>query len=361
MSKGYRAAVISLGSKSSKMTIEAMRKYFNEVDDINIKHLEVNISGRDAEVLYEGEQLKEYDCVLAKGSFRFAPLLSSVTNLLQDNTVMPIHETAFTIAHDKLLTHLVLQKHNIPMPRTYIVATSDAAKLVMKRMNFPIIMKFPQGTQGKGVVFADSYGSGSSILDAFTALRQPFILQEFVETGGEDIRAFVVGDKVVAAMKRKADASEKRSNLHAGGVGESVVLDAATEMIAVKTAKALRAEICGVDILQSAKGPLVIEANISPGLQGIVQATGVDVADKIAQHLFDLTVRQSGLSRGKQENKILNKVNGNENILMTTLDFRGGRVLLPEIITKKCKFKDEDMYEIKSKDGRLVISRMDIT
>lgn len=361
MNKGYRAAIISLGSKSSQMTLEAMRKYFNEVDDINIKHLEVNISGRDAEVLYKGEQLKEYDCIFAKGSFRFAPLLNSVTSLLEESTVMPIHASAFTTAHDKLLTHLVLQKHNIPMPRTYIAATTEAAKLVMKKMNFPIIMKFPQGTQGKGVVFADSYSSGSSILDALTALRQPFILQEYVETGGEDIRAFVVGNRVIAAMKRKANAFEKRSNIHAGGVGETVILDGATEMIAVKAARALRAEICGVDILQSAKGPVVIEANISPGVQGITQATGIDVADIIAQHLYDLTVRHYGASRAKQENKILKKVNGNENVLMTTLDFRGGRVLLPELLTKKCNFQDDEMYEIKSKEGRLEIRRMNIS
>ena len=246
------------------------------------------------------------------------------------------------------------------MPRTYIVATTEAAKLVMKKMNFPIIMKFPQGTQGKGVVFTDSYSSGSSILDALTALRQPFILQEYVETGGEDIRAFVIGDKVVAAMKRKANASEKRSNIHAGGVGETIILDRQTEMIAIKAAKALQAEICGVDILQSAKGPVVIEANISPGLQGITQATGIDIADLIAQHLYALTVRRSGVAREEQENKIMKKVSAND-VLMTTLDFRGARVLLPELLTKKCNFSDEEMYEMKSKEGYLEIKRMNIS
>lgn len=359
--KKFRAAVISLGSKSSQMTIDAMKQYFESVDNLNIKQLEVNISGRDAAVLYEGEPLKEYDCILAKGSFRFAPLLSSVTSLLQDNTVMPIVESAFTVAHDKLLTHLALQRENIPMPRTYIAATSEAAKKVMKKMNFPIIMKFPQGTQGKGVVFADSYSSGSSILDALTALRQPFILQEFVETGGEDIRALVVGDRVVAAMKRKASATEKRANLHAGGVGEPVILDGVTERIAVKTAKALNASICGVDILMGAKGPVVIEANISPGLQGITSTTGIDVPDKIAKHLFDLTQERKGHAREKQKEKILDGVDEKKNdVLMTSLDFRGNRVLLPEIMTKRCNFREDDLYEIKSTPGKLHITRMDI-
>lgn len=355
----YRAALISLGSKSSKMTLEAMQEYFAVVDEIDIRQIEVNISGHDAELLYKGEPLAEYDCVLAKGSFRFAPLLSSVTNLLQDSTAMPIAASAFTIVHDKLLTHLALQKHNIPMPRTYIVATTEAAKQVMKKMHFPIIMKFPQGTQGKGVVFADSYGSGSSILDALTALRQPFILQEFIETGGEDVRAFVVGDRVVAAMKRKADATEKRSNIHAGGIGEPFILDGVTERIAVKTAKALNASICGVDILIGPKGPVVVEANISPGLQGISAATGVDVADHIAKFLFQLTKKHRRVSHGAKADKMLSDV-GTSNPLMTSLDFRGNRVLLPEVLTRRCNFNEDDVFELIGKKGHLEIKKMNI-
>lgn len=355
----YKAAIISLGSTSSEMTKVAMERYFESVDDIDIKNIEVNISGRDAEVLYNGEPMKEYDCIFAKGSFRFAPLLSSLTNLLQDTTTMPIQGNAFNIVHDKLLTHLALQKHNIPMPRTYIVATADAAKQVMKKMHFPIIMKFPQGTQGKGVVFADSYSSSSSILDALTALRQPFIIQEFVDTNGEDIRALVVGNRVVAAMKRRANGSEKRANLHAGGTGEAIILDGVTERIAIKTAKALNASICGVDILMSHKGPVVIEANISPGLQGITQTTGIDVADHIAKHLFELTNDNKGVSKKEQKEKIISDVE-EANTLMTSLDFRGNRVLLPEMLTKKCNFTEEDMYEIKGQEGKLEITKMRI-
>ena len=355
----YKAAVISLGSKSSDMTISAMQKYFKTVENINIKHIEVNISGRDAEVLYKGEPLEEFDCVLAKGSFRFAPLLSSLTNLLQEDTTMPIDASAFTVAHDKLLTHLALQKHNIPMPRTYIVATAEAAKDVMKKMHFPIIMKFPQGTQGKGVVFADSYSSGSSILDALTALRQPFILQEFVDTDGEDIRALVVGGKVVAAMKRKASGTEKRANMHAGGTAETIILDGVTERIAVKTAKALNASICGVDILMNAKGPVVIEANISPGLQGITATTGVDVADHIARHLFSETEKRLTQDKNAQHKVVLSEVEEN-NTLMTSLDFRGNRILIPEIMTKRCRFNEDEMYEIMGVEGKLVIKKINI-
>ena len=143
-----------------------MQKYFEEVDDIDIRKIEINISGRAAEILYEGKPLKEYDCVYVKGSFRFAQLLQTLTSLLEKKCYMPISADAFTIAHDKLLTHLELQKSNIPMPKTYVSATVDAAKKILEKINFPVMMKFPHGTGGKGVMFADSYASASSLLDA---------------------------------------------------------------------------------------------------------------------------------------------------------------------------------------------------
>lgn len=358
--KKFKAALISMGSKSSEMTVEAMKNYFAEVDHLNIKQLEVNLSGKDAEILYEGKPLGRYDCLFAKGSFRYAPLLNSISSLLKGKTYMPIDPTAFTVVHDKLLTHLAMQSENLPMPRTYIAATPEAAKDIMKRMNFPIIMKFPQGTQGKGVVFADSYSSASSILDALTALRQPFILQEFVETGGTDVRAFVVGDQVVAAMQRKANAEEKRANLHAGGSAEALILDPVSQKIAVKAAKSVKAEICGVDILVGVRGPVVIEANISPGLQGITAATGIDIADKIAQHLFNETKKRFTVVQEQSTDEIMQSLVVT-NTLMTTLDFRGLKVLLPEMITRQCHFKDDEMYEIKTKDGKLEITRMNIS
>lgn len=356
----YKAALISLGSESSEWTLDAMRKYFAAVDDINLKKIEVNFSGKEAEVLYEGKALPQYDCIYAKGSFRYAQLLQGLTSLLGKSCYMPIDASAFTVAHDKLLTQLALQHHNIPMPRTYQAATIEAAKSILKQMNFPIIMKFPQGTGGKGVVFAESYASASSILDAFTALNQPFILQEYIETGGTDVRAIVVGGKVVAAMERKADITEKRANVHTGGRGEATELDDRTKHLAVKVARAIKADICGVDILMSAKGPLVIEANVSPGLQGITRATKVDVADCIAKFLFE---RTTVLREGEQKvkaSKVLEEAGLNGDSLITTLDFRGNRVLLPEVIVKKAGFTEDDDYELSVKQGSLLIKKFEM-
>ena len=173
-----KAAVISLGSKSSIWTIEAMKKYFKEVDNLNLKDIEINFSGKKSAVLYLGKPIEKYDCILAKGSFRYAPLLRSLTNLLRKETYLPISGSAFSIGHDKLLTQLSLQKHKIPLTRTYLAATTLAAKQILERVNYPIIMKFPQGTQGKGVLFADSFPSSSSMLEALTSLNPPFLIQE---------------------------------------------------------------------------------------------------------------------------------------------------------------------------------------
>jgi len=338
-----------------------MKKYFDEVDNINLKNIEINFSGEAAQILHKSKTLGQYDCIFAKGSFRYAPLLHGLTALREKKCYMPIDSTAFSVAHDKLLTQLALQQHNIPMPRTYQAATVEAAKSIMKSMNFPIIMKFPQGTGGKGVVFAESYASASSVLDALTALRQPFILQEYIDTGGTDIRAIVVGEKVVAAMERKADLTEKRANIHSGGTGEAVELDAYAKKLAIRVAKAIKAEVCGVDMLISAKGPLVIEANISPGLQGITKCTKVDVADAIAKHLYARTSGMKIKEHKAEAAKLLQDEGLNTNdTLITSLDFRGARVLLPEILVKKAKLDEEFEYEITARPDFLSIKKFQI-
>jgi len=353
------AALISQGSISSQWTLEAMKKYFDEVDDIRIKDLEISISGKTAEVLHKGKPLKKYDCVYPKGSFRYAQLLRSLTTLLEGKCYLPIKPNAFTIAHDKLLTQLMLQQHAIPMPKTYISSTISTARELLSKLSYPIIMKFPQGTQGKGVMFADSFGSASSILDALSALKQSFIIQEYVDTGGTDVRALVVGDKVVATMARKSTGDEKRANIHAGGVGESYELDSYSKDICIKAARATGVEICGVDLLERNKDHLVIETNISPGLQGITKASKVDVADKIAKMLHEKTLDWKNQKDKKHQKMVMTDVN-NEGAFISTLDFRGMKILLPELVAKSSKLTSEDQVEIILKKGSISINKLDI-
>ena len=359
-----KAALISLGSKSSKMTSEAMKKYFEQVDDLDIRNIEVNL-GAKLDVLSEGVPLGDYDCILAKGSFRYAPLLRSITRALDGKTYMPVSSGAFTLGHDKLLTQLALQMHKIPTPKTYLSSSTKAAKKILEKINYPIIMKFPSGTGGKGVMYADSYAAASSMLDALESLKQPFLIQEYVETGGTDIRAIVVGDKVVASMVRKADKGEARANIHAGGQGEAIELDYHTKKIAVTAAKSIGAEICGVDILEGSKGPVVIEINLSPGLQGITKTTKVDIADKMAKYLFKKAKQR--LDSGKEQNasKLFSEmgIKAPESAaqhIVGNLDFRSNRILLPEVITNIAKLSDKDEVEIKANKGKISIEKFNI-
>jgi ribosomal protein S6--L-glutamate ligase len=357
-----KAALISLGSKSSKWTVKEMKNYFREVDDLDIRDIEVTLSSKEAKVLYKGKPLEKYDCIYTKGSFRYAPLLSAITSILSKHTYMPIEAAAFINAHDKLLTQLILQQNGIPMPETYLAATPAAAKKILEKVHYPIVMKFPSGTQGKGVMFADSFASANSLLDALIALKQPFLIQEYIETEGADLRVIVVGDNVVAAMQRKAVAGEKRANIHAGGKGTSITLDPATTKIAVKTAQLIGADICAIDILEGVKGPLVIEVNISPGLQGITSVTGINVAEHIAKFLYSRTKEivegKRSLATGQMIHEITPVGPGKE--LITGLDFRGERVLLPESIIKESGFKESDDVLIKVEKGKIVMERFNI-
>jgi ribosomal protein S6--L-glutamate ligase len=358
-----KAALISLGSKSSIMTAEAMGKYFDQVDMIQLRNIEINI-GKDGGIFYQGKLLDTYDCVFLKGSFRYANLLRSIAAMLEGKvSYMPIHASSFSVVHNKLLTHLVLQQHNIPMPRTYLSPTVNEAKELLKRVNYPIVMKFPEGTQGKGVMFADSISSAASLLDALGALNQPFIIQEYIDTGGTDIRALVVGDKVVAAYRRKAKTDDNRSNLHAGGSGESVLLSREGINMALDTAKALNTDICGVDILESPLGYLVIEANLSPGLQGVSKISTIDVADAIAKHLYRKTYEIVNGEKKEAAAKVMKDLAIDNSIpqeIISSLQFRGERILLPEYITKLSGFDDRKEYALKATKGKIEIEEFRI-
>jgi ribosomal protein S6--L-glutamate ligase len=357
-----KAALISLGSESSKWTIEAMNKYFDTVDNVDLRGIEVNLSSEKSDVLYNGKPLANYDCIYAKGSFRYAQTLRAVTGALYPTTYMPIKAGAFTVGHDKLLTHFYLQQYKIPMPTTYLSSSPTAAKKILEKINYPIILKFPSGTGGKGVMYAESFAAASSLMDALESLRQPFLIQEYIETAGEDIRVIVVGDNVVAGMKRKALVGEKRANIHSGGKGESFFPDAHMKKIAINAAKATGSEICAVDLLESAKGPVVVEVNLSPGLQGITEATSVNVADKIAKYLYERTktFTEKGTKKGAGDiiKEITVEKGAKEQQIVTNLDFRGERILLPKLVTAMGKFNEKDEFIVKVKKGKIEIEKV---
>lgn len=345
-----RAAIISLGSTSSKLTGEAMKKYFNDVDMLNIKEIEVKLSPKGPEVLYQGKPLPDYDCMYVKGSFKYVQIMRSVTCVLQGKTYFPVPDYVFTTGHDKLLTQLVLDQAGIPMPSTYIASSTKEAKNILDRVSYPIVIKFPHGTQGKGVTFAESVSSAKSILDAFASLNQPVIVQEFVDTGGEDLRVFVVGGKVIAAMARKAIEGEKRSNLHAGAKGKKIELDLETKQIAINAARALKVDVCGVDILKGSQGPQVLEVNLSPGVQGITEATDINVPDKIARFLYDAAKKFHSSGDSDTEEDDVPKV-------VTTISFSKGQLKVPELIGKFAGISQDDEVTISSGKKTIIISK----
>jgi len=357
-----KAALISQGSVSSQWTAEAMKKHFDELDELDITNIEIDISNKPV-VLYNGKPIKKYDCIYAKGSYKYAMILRAITDVLtsQGNIYLPLNADSFTNGHDKILTHLKLLHNQIPTPLTYIASSPQAAKDILKTMSYPIVMKIPCGTQGKGVIFADSFASASSMLDTLTVLRQPFLIQEYIETGSTDLRIIVVGDKVVAAMKRKGLKDDKRSNLHAGGIGERAVASEDVKRIAIKAAKALGAEICGVDILVSKlKGPLVIELNLSPGLQGVTKATGINVADKISEYLAEKTrTILESQSKAKSKDVMVNlEVDSfSKTSIITNLGARGSKLILPEIAYNISKINEDTEVELSLDKGSIIIKK----
>lgn len=367
-----KAAIISLGSESSGYLDVEMKKLFDVVDNYDLRDMEVNLSKR-SELLHQGKPFSDYDCIYLKGSFRQISLLQSISYVLENfhkDTYSPLKTDSYFYGHDKILNYLALQKRNVPMPKTYIAASSTHAKKILEKINYPVIMKFPQGTHGKGVVVVESFASASSVLDALVLLGQPFFIQEFIDTDGTDIRCIVVGDEVVACMKRKSINGDIRANVHAGGVGEKYSPSSEMKRIAIEAAKSINADVCAVDILESPTGPKVIEVNVSPGLQGITEATKINVAEKIAKFLFKKTEELKKVSTKQLTKKIMSNLtkedlkdeilkNNLTRIINSKLKLVNGKIILPEMVSNFYDIKNMEDVIIKIKGNELIISKQE--
>lgn len=279
-----KLAIVSLGGKSSHMIANAATAFFQEVKSFDLRHLKVYATSDSVKVSKNSTALDDFDAIYVRGPFQYWMLKRAITRSLSHSCFMPLKATAFTIGHNKFLTLLELQKNHISIPDSYFVSNREMAKEILSEVTFPIIIKTPYGSQGRGVVFADSVSSARSLVDALEELSQPYIIQEYVEAGGTDIRAIVCGNKVVACMQRFARKEEKRANIHSGGTGREFKPTEEVEKVAIKAAEAIGADICGVDLLVSDK-VRVLEVNLSPGLVGISEALGRDVSIDVARFL----------------------------------------------------------------------------
>ncbi len=352
--------VFSSYSRSSRWIVEESRKYFDHSYHINLKKLDIKVTTSGIDITYFNNSLPPLDCVYIRGSYRYRMFLKAIAKYYQDKAYMPISPDSFDLVHNKLYTHLTLAKHDIPMPDTFIAPSVKKSKKILKKVRYPIIIKIPSGTQGKGVMVADSFASASSTVDAMD-FNEPFLIQEFVENDGRDSRLIVAGEKVVAAMNRVAAEGEKRSNIHAGGTGELYSPSEKIKKIAVKVARVLNSNVVGVDLLKTATGAKVIEANISPGLQGITKATDKNVAKPIAKYLAEETKNYLQLKRQEEIDEVDELINSSDDdfgsgVLMNP-DLRGNRILLPEFVTNISNLKSYDEVIIKVKKGEVIIEK----
>ena len=299
-----KIGVISLGGRSSLELAKECKKYFDSVGILDLRKFTVELLDDKINVQYEGEELEEYDCLYVRGSFKYSLMQRSITRALNKKVYMPIEPQAFTMGHDKLLTLLELQKNKIAVPKTYYAATTKTAKEIIKKVNYPIIVKLQEGTHGKGVMIAETSKSAKTLLDLLEGFKKPYIIQEFVPTEGtSDIRAIVCDNKILASYKRVAAEDEIRTNVHSGGKREKHELSKEESKLAIASAKILGCNICGVDIL-NAKRPSVIEINLSPCLYSIEEISGVNALKKIAQSLYNQTIN----FQEKREKKVMQKI-----------------------------------------------------
>ncbi|WP_099827203.1 30S ribosomal protein S6--L-glutamate ligase [Oceaniglobus indicus] len=244
----------------------------------------MNIASRAPRIYYNGAELPRYDAVIPRigASVTFYGL--AVLRQFEMQGVYPLNESvAIGRSRDKLRAMQLMARDGIGLPVTTFAHDSRQTEEVLKLAGgAPTVIKLLEGTQGIGVVLADTDRSAKSVIEAFRGANVNIMVQEFIkEAGGSDIRALVVGGKVIAAMKRQGGEGEFRSNLHRGGSAKSIKISPEERATAIRAAKSMGLNVCGVDMLRSNHGPVVMEVNSSPGLEGVEKATGIDVAGKI--------------------------------------------------------------------------------
>lgn len=269
---------------SSSRLMEAAIGAGHTIDAINTSRCYLRVERERAEVHYDGRVLPQYDAIIPRIGASMTEYGMAVLRQFQSTGAWCLNEAdAIGRSRDKLLSHQLLARAGIGMPVTaFAHSPKDTKDLVDLVGQAPVVLKLLSSTQGKGVVLAETKKAAESLVDAFRGLDANFLIQDFVkEAAGADIRCLVVGGKVIAAMKRQAAEGEFRSNLHRGGAALAVKLSVAERKTAIRAAKVLGLNVAGVDILQSKDGPMVLEVNSSPGLEGIEKASELDVASGI--------------------------------------------------------------------------------
>jgi ribosomal protein S6--L-glutamate ligase len=255
---------------------------------LNTLRFAIDLSGGEPDLQYRGKHLSHYDAVLPRigASITFFGI-AVVRQFEQMDVYTPNTANGIANSRDKLRSIQILSRHEIGIPATTFVRDrADVLPAIERVGGAPVVIKLLEGTQGIGVILAPDTKVAEAVIETLQSTRQNVLIQRFIaESGGRDIRALVVGDRVVAAMRRRAQPGEFRSNVHRGGSTEVIELDPEFEQVAVRSAQIMGLRVAGVDMLEAETGPLVLEVNSSPGLEGIETATGLDVAGAIIDYM----------------------------------------------------------------------------
>lgn len=273
---------------STKRLVEAAKKRKHNIEVIDHAKCELVIEKKNPCVYYKGNLVQNTDAVIPRIGASVTFYGTAVVRQFEMMRVFTTTESQSLMrSRDKLRSLQVLSRAGLGLPKTVFTNYSRNTADVIKHVGgAPLIIKLLEGTQGLGVVLAETNKAAESVLEAFNGLQARVIVQEFIkEAGGADIRAFIVDGQVVGAMKRQGKEGEFRSNLHRGGTATVIELTDEEENAAIKAARVLGLAVAGVDMLQSSRGPLILEVNSSPGLEGIEAATGKDIAKSIIRYI----------------------------------------------------------------------------
>ncbi len=285
-----RIAILSRNPKlySTKRLVEAAHERDHEVQVLNTLKCYMDIASHNPSVHYKGEELPPFDAVIPRIGASITFYGAAVLRQFEMMGAYPLNESvAINRSRDKLRSLQILARAGVGLPLTGFANSPDSTQDLIKIVNgAPLVVKLLESTQGKGVVLAETPKAAESLIEAFRGLNANFLVQEFIkEAGGADFRCFVIGDKVVAAMKRQGKEGEFRSNLHRGGTASLIKLTPEERSVAVRAAKKMGLNVSGVDLLRSNHGPVVLEVNSSPGLEGIENATQRDIAGLVIEFI----------------------------------------------------------------------------
>ena len=273
---------------STRRLVEAGEELGHEIRIVDHLKCNIEIEKKSPKVYYDGGYLEKVDAIIPRIGASVTFYGTAVVRQFEMMKVFSAVESQALIrSRDKLRSLQLLARAGVGLPKTIFTNFSKNVEHVVESVGgAPVVLKLLEGTQGLGVILAESQNAAGSVMEAFNGLEARIIVQEFIkEAGGADIRAFVVDGEVIGAMKRQGKEGEFRSNLHRGGSANIVELTEEEEHTALVAAKAMGLGVAGVDMLQSSHGPLVLEVNSSPGLEGIEKATGIDIAKKIIRYV----------------------------------------------------------------------------